>query len=48
MQVPPPVDVMRTVVAVTDPLLAEGPKAETQSPTATALDVTVSVLFTVV
>jgi hypothetical protein len=31
---------MRTAVAVTEPLLAAGPKAETQSPTARALEVT--------
>jgi hypothetical protein len=34
VQVPPPVEVMRTVAAVTDPLLAAGPNAVTQSPTA--------------
>jgi hypothetical protein len=33
-QLPPPVEVMRTVVAVTDPLVAAGPNALTQSPTA--------------
>lgn len=37
---------MRTVVAVTDPLLAAGPKAETQSPTASALEATVCVVLT--
>lgn len=46
MQVPPPVDVMRTEVAVTEPLLAAGPKAATQSPTASALEDTVCVVFT--
>ena len=46
MQVPPPVEVMRTVEAVTDPLVAAGPKAETQSPTARSPEVTDCVVFT--
>lgn len=46
MQSPPPVDVMRTVLAVTDPLVAAGPNADTQSPTARAADVTDWVVFT--
>jgi hypothetical protein len=37
---------MRTVVAVTEPLLADGPNADTQSPTARALDATAWVVFT--
>jgi hypothetical protein len=37
---------MRMVLAVTEPLLAEGPNAETQSPTARALDATVCVVLT--
>jgi hypothetical protein len=39
VQVAPPVDVIRTVLAVTAPLVAAGPSAVTQSPTAKALDV---------
>jgi hypothetical protein len=31
-------ELIRTVVAVTDPLLAEGPNAVTQSPTARSVD----------
>ena len=46
MQVPPPVEVMRTVVAVTAPLVAAGPNAETHSPTARAPEVTDCVVFT--
>ncbi len=46
MQVPPPVDVIRTVFAVTAPLVAAGPNALTQSPTASALDVVDWVAFT--
>ena len=45
---PPPVEVIRTVVAVTAPLLAAGPKALTQSPTARAVDAAVCVELTVV
>jgi hypothetical protein len=37
---------MRTVVALTDPLDAEGPKALTQSPTARAEDVVDCVVLT--
>ena len=48
MQLPPPVDVMRTVLAVIEPLVAAGPKAETQSPTASAPEVTDWVVWTVV
>jgi hypothetical protein len=40
--------VIRTVVAVTDPLVAAGPKALTQSPTARSVDVAVWVALTVV
>jgi hypothetical protein len=39
----PPVEVIRTVVAVTEPVLLAGPNALTQSPTATAEDVVVCV-----
>jgi hypothetical protein len=46
VHVPPPVEVIRTVVAVTAPLLAAGPKALTQSPTARAFEVTVCVALT--
>jgi hypothetical protein len=46
VQVPPPVEVMRTVEAVTEPLVAAGPKAETQSPTARSPDVTDWVVLT--
>jgi hypothetical protein len=42
------VEVIRTVVAVTDPVVPAGPKALTQSPTATALAATVWVAPTVV
>jgi hypothetical protein len=42
------VDVMRTLSAVTDPLLAAGPKAMTQSPTARSLEVADCVADTVV
>jgi hypothetical protein len=38
VQVLPPVEVMRTVEAVTAPVLLDGPKAVTQSPTASAVD----------
>ena len=48
MQLPPPVDVMRTVLAVIEPLVAGGPKADTQSPTARAPEVTDWVVCTVV
>ncbi len=40
--------VIRTVLAVTDPLLAAGPKALTQSPTARSVDAAVCVALTVV
>ena len=46
VHVPPPVEVIRTVVAVTAPLLAAGPNALTQSPTARAVDVAVCVALT--
>ncbi|HEY6426601.1 MAG TPA: hypothetical protein VIX84_05160, partial [Acidimicrobiales bacterium] len=46
MQLPPLVAVMRTVVAVTAPLLAAGPIAVTQSPTARSVDAAVCVLLT--
>lgn len=46
MQLPPPVEVIRTVVAVTVPLVAAGPKAATQSPTARAPEVTDWVVLT--
>jgi hypothetical protein len=39
VQVFPPVDVIRTVVAVTAPVVLAGPNALTQSPTANAVDV---------
>jgi hypothetical protein len=39
---------MRTVVAVTAPLVAAGPKALTQLPTATSVEAAVCVAFTVV
>src|ERR1039458_2542350 len=39
VQVFPPVDVLRTVVAVTAPVVLAGPNALTQSPTANAVDV---------
>ena len=39
---------IRTVVAVTDPLVAAGPKALTQSPTARSVDAAVWVALTVV
>ena len=44
----PPVDVIRTVLAVTAPLLAEEPKALTQSPTATSVEDALCVELTVV
>jgi hypothetical protein len=44
----PPVEVIRTVVAVTAPVLLAGPNALTQSPTASADDATVSVCDSVV
>ena len=46
MQLPPPVEVIRTVFAVTAPLVAAGPNALTQSPTAKALDVVDWVVLT--
>ena len=46
MQLLPPVDVMRTVVAVIEPFVAEGPNADTQSPTARAVEDTVCVVLT--
>jgi hypothetical protein len=46
VQVPPPVEVMRTVLAVTAPLVAAWPNALTQSPTANELDVVDWVAFT--
>ena len=42
------VEVIRTESAVTEPLLAAGPTATTQSPTATSLDVADCVVVTVV
>ena len=39
---------MRTVVAVTEPFVAAGPKALTQSPTARSVDAAVCVALTVV
>ena len=48
MQVPPPVEVILTVVAVTAPLVAAGPKALTQSPTARAEAAALCVELTVV
>jgi hypothetical protein len=48
VQVAPPVEVIRTVVAVTEPLVAAGPKALTQSPTARSLDAADCVELTVV
>ena len=39
---------MRTVVAVTEPFVAAGPKALTQSPTARSVDAAVWVALTVV
>ena len=42
------VDVIRTESAVTEPLLAAGPTATTQSPTATSVDVADCVVATVV
>ena len=48
MQVPPPVEVIRTVVAVTAPVLAAGPNALTQSPTARSLAADDWVAFRVV
>ncbi len=48
MQVLPPVDVIRTVVAVTAPLVAAGPNALTQSPTARSVAAAVCVAPTVV
>ena len=44
----PLVAVIRTVVAVTDPLVAAGPKALTQSPTARSVAAAVWVALTVV
>jgi len=41
VQVFPPVDVIRTVVAVTAPVVLAEPNALTQSPTASAVDVVV-------
>lgn len=46
MQLPPPVEVMRTVLAVTEPFVAAGPNADTQSPTARAPEVTDWLVFT--
>ncbi len=48
MQVLPPVDVIRTVVAVTAPVVLAGPNALTQSPTANAVAVVDWVCDTVV
>lgn len=48
MQDLPPVEVIRTVVALTAPLLAAGPKALTQSPTARSLEDADWVVLTVV
>jgi hypothetical protein len=48
VQVPPPVEVIRTVFAVTAPLLAAGPNALTQSPTARAEAAVLCVELTVV
>jgi hypothetical protein len=44
----PPVEVIRTVVAVTAPVVLAGPKALTQSPTASAVEVVVWVSDNVV
>lgn len=46
MQLPPPVEVMRTALAVTEPLVAAGPNADTQSPTARAPEVTACEVLT--
>ena len=48
MQVPPFVEVMRTIVAVTDPFVAAGPRALTQSPTARSVAAAACVAVTVV
>jgi hypothetical protein len=48
VQEAPPVEVIRTVSAVTAPLLAAGPNALTQSPTARSVAAAVCVALTVV
>jgi hypothetical protein len=48
VQLLPPVEVIRTVVAVTAPLVAPGPNALTQSPTASSVDDADWVALTVV